>query len=204
MMRFDRFTENAQEAAQRAVEILQRYEQNQIDTEHMLLALLEKPEGLVEQILDELDVPTRTVCERLDYLLRTTTKANIYGGGAGQVFITPNVRRIIDQAYAESKRLGEELIGTEHLFLAILNEKGTAVASLLSEYGITRVKVLEIVMKSRNTKGTFKSASEKAASNLLVALIFFPSRIVLLFSSIILAFLIKHSGVDVNIVTLFS
>ncbi|MBQ6509322.1 MAG: AAA family ATPase [Flexilinea sp.] len=164
MMRFDRFTENAQEAAQRAVEILQRYEQNQIDTEHMLLALFEKPEGLVEQILDELDVPTRTVCERLDYLLRTTTKANIYGGGAGQVFITPNVRRIIDQAYAESKRLGEELIGTEHLFLAILNEKGTAVASLLSEYGITRVKVLEIVMKSRNTKDSFKGVGGKVKS----------------------------------------
>ena len=164
MMRFDRFTENAQEAAQRAVEILQRYEQNQIDTEHMLLALLEKPEGLVEQILDELDVPARTICERLDYLLRTTTKANIYGGGAGQVFITPNVRRIIDQAYAESKRLGEELIGTEHLFLAILNEKGTAVASLLSEYGITRVKVLEIVMKSRNTKETYKPGVGKVKS----------------------------------------
>ncbi len=158
MMRFDRFTENAQEAAQRAVEILQRYEQNQIDTEHMLLALLEKPEGLVEQIMDELNVSTQTICERLDYLLRTTTKANIYGGGAGQVFITPNVRRIIDQAYAESKRLGEDLIGTEHLFLAILNEKGTAVAALLAEYGITRVKVLEIIMKSRNQKsGMFKS-----------------------------------------------
>ena len=160
MMRFDRFTENAQEAAQRAVEILQRYEQNQIDTEHMLLALLEKPEGLVEQILDELNVPTQTICERLDYLLRTTTKANIYGGGAGQVFITPNVRRIIDQAYAESKRLGEELIGTEHLLLAILNEKGTAVASLMAEYGITRVQVLEIIMRSRNSRGTYKGTDK--------------------------------------------
>ena len=103
MMRFDRFTESAQEAAQRAVEILQRYEQNQIDTEHFLLALLEKPEPLLEQILDELGVPIKTLCERLDYILRTTTKANIYGGGAGQGFITPNVRRIIEQAYAESK-----------------------------------------------------------------------------------------------------
>ena len=161
MMRFDRFTESAQEAAQRAVEILQRYEQNQIDTEHFLLALLEKPEGMIEQILEELDVPSKTLCDRLDYLLRTTTKANIYGGGAGQVFITPNVRRIIDQAYAESKRLGEDLIGTEHLFLAILNEKGTAVASLLAEYGITRVRVLEIIMKSRNSKNSFKSAKDK-------------------------------------------
>ena len=44
MMRFDRFTDSAQEAAQRAIEILQRYEQNQVDTEHILLGLLEKPE----------------------------------------------------------------------------------------------------------------------------------------------------------------
>ena len=124
MMRFDRFTDSAQEAAQRAIEILQRYEQNQVDTEHILLGLLERPEGMIEKILDELDVSSKILCDRLDYLLRTTTKANIYGGGAGQIFITPNVRRVLDQAYAESKRLGEDLIGTEHLFLAIVNEKG--------------------------------------------------------------------------------
>ena len=158
MMRFDRFTDSAQEAAQRSIEILQRYEQNQVDTEHILLGLLEKPEGMVQQILDELNVSANTLCDRLDYLLRTTTKANIYGGGAGQIFITPNVRRILDQAYAESKRLGEELIGTEHLFLAVLNEKGTSVAALLAEYGITRVKVLEIIMKSRNSRNSVGSA----------------------------------------------
>ena len=43
MMRFDRFTERAQEAAQRAAEIIQRYGHNQIDTEHILLALIEQP-----------------------------------------------------------------------------------------------------------------------------------------------------------------
>ena len=165
MMRFDRFTESAQEATQRAIEILQRYEQNQVDTEHILLGLLEKPEGMIEQILDELDVSVKILCDRLDYLLRTTTKANIYGGGAGQIFITPNVRRILDQAYAESKRLGEDLIGTEHLFLAILNEKGTAVAALMSEYGITRVKVLEIIMKNRNTKGPAAGAAKPKTKN---------------------------------------
>ena len=165
MMRFDRFTDSAQEAAQRAIEILQRYEQNQVDTEHILLGLLEKPEGMIEQILDELDVSSKILCDRLDYFLRTTTKANIYGGGAGQIFITPNVRRILDQAYAESKRLGEDLIGTEHLFLAILNEKGTAVASLLAEYGITRVKVLEIIMKNRNTKGNVGSTIKQKQKN---------------------------------------
>ena len=69
MMRFDRFTESAQEAAQRAIEILQRYEQNQVDTEHILMGLIEKPDAMIEQILDELDVSGKTLCDRLDYLL---------------------------------------------------------------------------------------------------------------------------------------
>jgi len=159
-MRFDRFTEKAQDAAQRAVEILQRYGQNQIDTEHFLLALIEQPEGIVSQILDEMDVSTATLADRLDYLLRTTTKANIYGGGSGQIFITPNVRRIVDQAYTEANRLRDEYTSTEHIFLAILNEKATAVAKLLEELGITRAKVFEIIVKMRDGKHITEQAGE--------------------------------------------
>ncbi len=150
MMRFDRFSEKAQDAAQRAVEILQRYDQNQIDTEHFLLALIEQPDGNVSQILEEMDIDPKKISERLDYMLRTTTKANIYGGGSGQIFITPNVRRVVDQAYVEAKRMGEELISTEHLFLAILNERGTALASMLAEFGVTKVKALENIMRSKS------------------------------------------------------
>ena len=162
MMRFDRFTESAQDAAQRAVEILQRYEQNQIDTEHFLLALIEQPQGTVSQILDEMDVSTAVLSDRLDYILRTTTKANIYGGGSGQIFITPNVRRIVDQAYIEANRLKDEYTSTEHIFLAILNEKGTTVAKLMEEFGVTRARVYEIVMKMHEGKNvTDKSSNTK-------------------------------------------
>ena len=56
MMRFDRFTERAQDAANRSIEILQRYGHNQVDTEHILLALLEQPDGVVPQILSKLNV----------------------------------------------------------------------------------------------------------------------------------------------------
>lgn len=157
MMRFDKFTEDAQDAAQRAVDILQRYEQNQIDTEHFLLALLEQPNGVVPDILENMDVPAEKIAERLDYVLKTSTKANIYGGGAGQIFITPNVRRIVDQAYAEAKRMGEEYTSVEHLFLAICNEKGTAVASILAEYNVSRVRVLEEIRKNKD--GNSPSAS---------------------------------------------
>ena len=105
MMRFDRFTERAQEAAQRAAEIIQRYGHNQIDTEHILLALIEQPQGVISQLLEILKVDPENFKERLDYILRTSPKANIFGGGAGQVFITPRVKRIIDQANEEANRL---------------------------------------------------------------------------------------------------
>ena len=72
MMRFDRFTERAQEAAQRAAEIIQRYGHNQIDTEHILLALIEQPGGVVPQILEHLNVNATTLSERLDSALRAT------------------------------------------------------------------------------------------------------------------------------------
>jgi ATP-dependent Clp protease ATP-binding subunit ClpC len=149
MMRFDRFTERAQEAAQRAAEIIQRYGHNQIDTEHILLALIEQPQGVISQLLDILKIDAENFKERLDYILRTSPKANIFGGGAGQVFITPRVKRIIDLANQEANRLKDEYISTEHIFLAILTEKNTPSARLLEDLGITRQRVLDAIEELR-------------------------------------------------------
>jgi ATP-dependent Clp protease ATP-binding subunit ClpC len=149
MMRFDRFTERAQEAAQRAAEIIQRYGHNQIDTEHILLALIEQPQGVIPQILEDLKVDVEALTERLDYVLRTSPKANIFGGGAGQIFITPRVKRIVDLANQEANRLKDEYISTEHLFLAILSERNTPSARLLEGAGVTKDRVNESVQQVR-------------------------------------------------------
>ncbi len=150
MMRFDRFTERAQEAAQRAAEIIQRYGHNQIDTEHILLALIEQPEGAISQILDQLNVNGAELIDRLDYVLKNTQKASIFGSrGAGQVFITPRVKRIVDVANQEANRLKDEFISTEHLFLAILNEKNTPAARLLEGEGVTRERVYDAINQIR-------------------------------------------------------
>ncbi|NOH11563.1 MAG: AAA domain-containing protein [Chloroflexi bacterium] len=148
-MRFDRFTERAQEAAQRAAEIIQRYGHNQIDTEHILLALIEQPEGVITQLLEILSVDAEALTERLDYILRTSPKANIFGGGAGQIFITPRVKRIIDLANEEANKLKDEYISTEHIFLAILSERSTPAARLLEGAGITKERVLDAVQQLR-------------------------------------------------------
>ena len=149
MMRFDRFTERAQEAAQRAAEIIQRYGHNQIDTEHILLAMIEQPQGVISQLLELLKIDSTMLAERLDYILRTSPKASIFGGGAGQIFITPRVKRIIDLANEEANRMKDEYISTEHLFLAILSERNTPAARLLEGAGITRERVNEAIQQMR-------------------------------------------------------
>ena len=161
MMRFDRFTERAQEAAQRAAEIIQRYGHNQIDTEHILLALIEQPQGVVTQILEILKVDPAGIAERLDYILKTSPKASIFGGGAGQIFITPRVKHLIDLANQEASKLKDEYISTEHLFLGILSEKNTPSARLLEGAGITKENVYEAVQELRGGQRVTDPQAEK-------------------------------------------
>jgi ATP-dependent Clp protease ATP-binding subunit ClpC len=149
MMRFDRFTERAQEAAQRAAEIIQRYGHNQIDTEHILLALIEQPGGVISQLIEILNVDKDVLTERLDYILRTSPRANIFGGSQGQIFITPRVKRIIDLANEEANKLKDEYISTEHIFLAILSEKSTPSARLLEGTGVTKERVQDAIQQLR-------------------------------------------------------
>src|SRR5512135_2017017 len=149
MMRFDRFTERAQDAANRSIEILQRYGHNQVDTEHLLLALLEQPEGVVSQILEKLNVDVAAMRGKLEDILKQSPKAAIYGGGTGQVFITPRVKRVLDLAQEEANRLKDEYISTEHIFLAISTERNTAAARLLAENGVTRERINETVKAIR-------------------------------------------------------
>jgi len=149
MMRLDRFTERAQDAAQRAVEIMTRYRHTQVDTEHILLALLEQPEGVIPQILERMGVDVDQIQRRLDDVLRASPKAGIYGGGVGQVFITPRVKRVLDLANDEANRLKDDYISTEHIFLAIASERNTAVARILRESGVTKDRIYDAIKDVR-------------------------------------------------------
>lgn len=149
MMRFDRFTERAQDAAMRAYEILQRYHHSQVDTEHIFLALLEQPEGVIPQILERLGGNVRGIKKRLEEALRTSSRISAYGAGLGQIFVTPRLKRLIDMAAEEAQRLKDDYISTEHIFLAIASEKGTPSARILSEYGITRERIYSVLEEVR-------------------------------------------------------
>ncbi len=150
MMRFDKFTERAQDAAMRAYEILQRYQHSQADTEHLFLALLEQPDGLIPEVLEGLGVDPEMVMDRLDQVLSAAPKVGgMVNMAVGQVYITPRLKRVLDNAQEEAKSMQDEYIATEHLFLAVLGEKNTPSARILGELGITKVRVADEVEKLR-------------------------------------------------------
>ncbi|MEZ4593145.1 MAG: AAA family ATPase [Chloroflexota bacterium] len=148
-MRFDRFTERAQDAAARAYELTQEYGHTQVDTEHLFLALLRQDDGAVPQLLDQLKVDVAAMQQRLSEELRNSPKVSVYGGGVGQIFYTPRIRTVLELAQGEANRLKDEFISTEHLFLAILSERNTPSARILQEFGITRERVLNSIQELR-------------------------------------------------------
>jgi ATP-dependent Clp protease ATP-binding subunit ClpC len=157
----DRFTERAQDAAQRAVEIMTRYGHTQVDTEHVLLALLEQPDGIVSQILAQLGVDPDWIANQVDEILRRSPKAGIYGrGNLGQIFITPRVKRVLDEANTEANRLSDDYVSTEHLFLAIITERGTQVARVMAEAGITRERAYAAIRAIRSGQSFADSRPE--------------------------------------------
>jgi ATP-dependent Clp protease ATP-binding subunit ClpC len=149
MISVDRFTTSAQEIAQRAAEIMQRYGHHQVDTEHLLLALLEQPQGDVSQLLEFLKVDPNALSEKLDALLRTGPAGELVEVGPGQISITPRVARILELADEESRRMNDEQISTEHIFLEIFNEHDTPSAGLLEKAGLGRDRVYEAIRQMR-------------------------------------------------------
>ncbi len=150
MMRFDRFTELAQDAAARAYEIMQRYNHTQLDVEHLMIALLEQPDSVILQVLDRLGVDDQAMRERLDQALRAAPRVFASNWGQlGQVYITPRVKRVFDIAAEEATKLKDEYISTEHILLAIAVARDGAASRILNDFGVTRQRVLDVLADVR-------------------------------------------------------
>ncbi len=162
MMRFDKFTEKAQEAAMRAYEILQQYKHVQVDTEHVFLALLQQSDGAVVQILTKLEADLPLLIQRLEALLESAPKsgATVAMGPQAQVFITPRLKRLMDVAYEEATKLKDEYISTEHIFLGIASERNTPSANLLREAGVTKERIYAAIDEVRQGKRVTEPTAE--------------------------------------------
>ena len=113
-MRPERFTEQAQEAIASSQQLVQQFRHNQWDVEHILLALLLQERGLVGDILRDLGVDVEQVKRQLEAALERVPKVAYE---TTQIYATPRINALFAAADAESRRLQDEFIGTEHLLI---------------------------------------------------------------------------------------
>jgi ATP-dependent Clp protease ATP-binding subunit ClpB len=146
-MNIEKFTLKAQEALQEAKAIAEQKHHQQIDVEHLLLALLGQKEGIVIPILQKLGANPSVVASQLEEELRRIPQ--VTGGGAGQVYISSRLNDIFDSAWKEVERLMDEYLSTEHLLIAISDEKRGASAQILQKNGVSRDAIFRVLQEIR-------------------------------------------------------
>ena len=148
VLRPEKFTEQAQQVLASSQDIVRRYKHSQWDVEHILLALLELEQGLPEDILNNLGVSVGALKESLQQALDSSPKME---QETTQIYATPRSARLLDNAKAESERLKDEFIGTEHLLIGATMEQDGDAARVLKEHGVDQEKVYRALMQIRGT-----------------------------------------------------
>ena len=148
-MNIDKFTLKAQEALQEAKSIAERKHHQQIDVEHLLLALLEQKEGVVIPILQKLGAHLDLITSQLEDELNRIPQVTGRGAGAGQVYLSSRLNEIFNMAWKEAERLADEYLSTEHLFIAIADEKQGTAFQILQRNGVTKDAIFRVLQEIR-------------------------------------------------------
>src|SRR5208337_1800124 len=132
----------------------------QVEPEHLLLALLEQSEGIIPQIFQKMGVSLPNLTARVEEALGQIPK--VYGGGTGQVYISPRLKKVLDSSFQEAERLKDAYVSTEHMLLAIIEEKGGAAGRILNSQGAGRDDIYKVLMTIRGSQRvTDQSPEEK-------------------------------------------
>jgi len=150
MIRFDKFTLKAQEAIQASQKIAERHQHQQIEPEHLLQALIEQPEGIVQPILQKLGASKEAIIQRLQDSLKK--KPSVTGGGVGEIYMSQTLSQVFEKALTEADRLKDEYISTEHLLIAIANDEASDAGRILRENSVTRDAIFTILKDIRGTQ----------------------------------------------------
>jgi len=142
----NKFTEKVQEALISARDKALEKGNGAIDTEHLVIALVNQPDGVVPMILNELKIDRNLLLKDLYSIIDNFPKAQV--SSSDQFYITGRLDQVFRIAESEATKLGDEYISTEHLFLAATEDKGE-IQRVFSAYGITKEKVLKAISDIR-------------------------------------------------------
>ncbi|MCU1499054.1 MAG: ATP-dependent chaperone ClpB [Acidimicrobiales bacterium] len=152
-MDLQRLTQKSQDALHDAQTKAIRYGHTEVDGEHLLLALLEQPDGVVPRLLEQAGADPEVLAKDLEEELARRSRVTGPGAQPGQVYVTQRLSRLLESAAREAERLKDEYVSVEHLVIAML-EEGTASAAgrLLRQQGLSRDGFLQALTAIRGNQ----------------------------------------------------
>ena len=145
-MNLTRYTEKAREGVLAAQQLAERSHHPQVEPEHLLLTLVEQPDGVVPSVLRRVGIEPARILEEGRALLGQQPEAH----GGAEAGPSPRLRAVASLAESEAERLKDEYVSTEHLLLALTLEGDRAAsAQLLSRHGVTTDRVFEALAQIR-------------------------------------------------------
>ena len=149
-MNLERFTEKAQEAVVLSQQSAIKLDQQQVDGEHLALVLIEQEEGLIPRLLWVLGVNPADIAGEIKNELERLPK--VYGSSASNVYATRRFNQILLSGEDKAKKLKDEYVSVEHLFLALIAESGGFTSNLLKNYRVTEDAFLDAMSKVRGNQ----------------------------------------------------
>ena len=149
-MNFDKYTQNAQAAVADCQNIAIENGQQQLDGEHLHLALLRQQEGLVPRLLTYMGLDVDTLARQVQGEIDRLPKVS--GSGSDQLYASRRFSQLLLEAEKNAQQFKDEYVSVEHLYLALMDESGTPSAKIFRQYGIDREKVLQALTKVRGSQ----------------------------------------------------
>ena len=156
-MRLDKFTLRGQEAIQSAIEAAERNQNQQVEPEHVLLAMLEQPEGIVRPVLGKLGANVQVVLNDVQAAIARFPRVQ-----GGQQYFSPRLSQIFTAAEKQAKEMQDEYISTEHLLLVIADEKDGQAGKILRQHGVKHDDLLKVI---EQTRGGSRITDQNAEEN---------------------------------------
>lgn len=164
-MDLNRLTEKAQQAVLAAKNLAVRLNNQQIDVEHLLLALLDQDQGLVPAILAKADVSADALKIRVQQELERLPRVSGQSGSPDQFYVSGRFNTLMTRAEDEAKKFKDDYVSVEHLFLAMTDDGGAA-GRLLKDFGVTRQRVMSALQQIRGRQRVTSQNPEETYQSL--------------------------------------
>ncbi len=147
-MRLDKFTLKSQELIQQAQELSSRYQNPQIEPEHLLATMLAENDGIALSILGKMGVQIRSIRTEADRAVERLPKVS----QAADAYISQRTKKVLETAFGEAANMKDQYVSVEHILLALSDEKDGDASRILKQYGIERDAILRVLMDIRGSQ----------------------------------------------------